>query len=1305
MADRERFKAAYDGFREGHTNEETRAILQEWITTLAGQTPTVLTEENSATSSTIVDVPKLLNTSTPKSPEVSDRTVTTATSLSHTSDILPQEVEVLRPSKDWIYAQPYPLKNASLTDLYELERGLPSTSSGFLLIDVGITLATAPRHHLTRGTVQPQLFSDNRGIVVVNEHPDKPQDLSSSGQTFAVPCFPAKHIKHTQVDLEDLFASRLEQLKHSDTVHEYLNATSHSQDIRKNLGLPEIGLQPGSRLLSTVKHYAGIHSSYVYISSSSGSAFPLHREDFDLNSANIIYEGEKLWVVVAPSSTPKLETRLAKQLKISPDCTQFLRHQNILPQPSLLRQWGIKFELVLQTPGCLILVQPYTYHYGLNLGANIAEAINYSDPEWTVHPLYMECQQGAPCSDAEPMRVSGMSMGKVRPLKVDTTWEDSELLSSPKKAFLRKDQPVRTSRRLASKRAPHPMARNAWPKSIPQKKKKKKGSNVKSKMEHAPCIDDSSALSPTAASSSPSSDRGLSSPLSEPASSASSIIAFNSRPSSPVTLKDQEVQPSNSSSKSAPEAIEEIHSQMYNENISTLDLPTTEQQRVHDSDIILRDAFSEAGSEDAIVAEPEEPMQQVRDDLTTMIQELMGDAQTRLGSDRIDEGLPCHFSRIAEDDTKCLSVNAASPQFNPLEPKESDLLKATGEDRMEVQEVVATPPIVDPADLKEHVATSCATGLLGQSPTEQRGNTISSSTQHQSQCAFRASFEPPLPSVPPIHRIEWWIQFVQDNYQKLARNTSGLFMSSMPNFDDAHQTLKRFLPNQASLTGSWLNDDIVMSMIELLFSTQGNVFLIHSQEIAAAHTKSNPKLLEYDVSADLVLLPCHYENHWCLVVVDTRLRAFTVYETSKQLNIRTEFIYGCFSKLIPGLRLELQELYPGTADVWNCGVYTIARAEALLHSNVLSHNDPLELRARYIERLLQQFHLQVTSSCHVDQLYSHVSSSSRKRPFDSISEGTTESEVRKNPRALFFDMSIATNKDHRQNLETLGSDWASYYSTQVRSTGLPSAEIYQILALVSAIGSPQVLLDIADLCRSMSKQPYEMSPQVNQMFKAYWLYNNAEASILSGHVRQRLLAVFIYEQFKALDNCHQRLLDENRKIRNRKDHKGSLTGRPKDSTSYALDDLVAYCHNTTPENVQLHPNHYKAERSKIKRLKDKGKALFDFSERFQIGRVSMNVWMLLPMRKIRSAFDEDVYARPKDYLELKGKALAIFLDAVKQLRPKLESFCLQAGKHDWLFFGGQGHRGLNLKLQNMDPEVIAKETLDSQLLLTCFETS
>ena len=227
--------------------------------------------------------------------------------------------------------------------------------------------------------------------------------------------------------LEEYFESFLKYLERNHIEHEYLIAQSHDLVIRDNLGLPTKGnliegLYPGDRLRRTAKHYPGIHSSYVYMSSPAGSAFALHVEDFYLNSANILYEGApKLWIVIAPSSKDRLESQVAKLKDSIALCGQFVRHQYLLPQPSVLRQWGIRFEVVLQRPGFLMLLQPYAYHYSLNLGANIAEAINYADPKWIVPPLYRPCAVECFDDGTPPMLPAGMRIGKFRSL--DLTME------------------------------------------------------------------------------------------------------------------------------------------------------------------------------------------------------------------------------------------------------------------------------------------------------------------------------------------------------------------------------------------------------------------------------------------------------------------------------------------------------------------------------------------------------------------------------------------------------------------------------------------------------------------------------------------------------------------------------------------------------------------------------------------------------------------------------------------------------------------------------------------------------------------
>ena len=351
----------------------------------------------------------------------------------------PQSAETSIPSRSSPCIQPYKLEGAKLNDLFGLQNALPPTTSGFLLADIGIILEDAPRNPLKKGVLQRQGFSENTwgSIQMIDNREGRPLEEEEG---FDIPLFPSNKYPHDLKDPHDLegyFEMSLTRFINENIECDYLNAMSHSPAIRRNLGLPKIGLHPGDQLLSTKKHFPGIHSSYVYISSK-GSAFALHVEDFYLHSANILYAGApKLWIIIHPNSRLQLESQIPKMSKERPQCSQFIRHLNLLPRPSLLRQWGIDFQVVLQRPGYIVLLQPNAYHYGINLGANIAEAINYSDPDWNVPLLYHACLSAC-YLEAAPMLVSDMEIRKLRKLDIDETWECASTSESPKSKYAAK---------------------------------------------------------------------------------------------------------------------------------------------------------------------------------------------------------------------------------------------------------------------------------------------------------------------------------------------------------------------------------------------------------------------------------------------------------------------------------------------------------------------------------------------------------------------------------------------------------------------------------------------------------------------------------------------------------------------------------------------------------------------------------------------------------------------------------------------------------------------------------------------------
>ena len=268
---------------------------------------------------------------------------------------------------------------------------------------------------------------------------------------------------------------------------------------------------------------------------------------------------------------------------------------------------------------------------------------------------------------------------------------------------------------------------------------------------------------------------------------------------------------------------------------------------------------------------------------------------------------------------------------------------------------------------------------------------------------------------------------------------------------------------------------------------------------------------------------------------------------------------------------------------------------------------------------IQQSDMSQASDLHcIDQLYEQSIISVRKRPCG----GSSDHIKKKILRPVFMEIQTHQYNNRSQNLQKLGQDWEVFYSQQIQTNELLSDEIYRILALVSAIGSPQVLLDLSDLYRSISDQSSE-TIQMNPIAKAYWLYNHTEAHILCGQVRKRLLMVFIYKQFKMIQDEWQHKLDENRRAKRRKSSDRSegllpLGKKPKSAT-FALDALVQSCYqNNMPiKKEQLH-----SERMKIQKLKDQGAKFFNFSEYFKAEFESLEIWYLLPIKDIKSPLDE-----------------------------------------------------------------------------------
>jgi JmjC domain, hydroxylase len=104
----------------------------------------------------------------------------------------------------------------------------------------------------------------------------------------------------------------------------------------------------------------------------------------NLLSINYLHAGApKYWYAIAPEHAKRFESLAQSHfVHAARDCPEFLRHKQNMLSPTILKKAGVPYEIVVQRPGDAIVTSPGAYHFGVNLGFNIAEATNFGIPEW-----------------------------------------------------------------------------------------------------------------------------------------------------------------------------------------------------------------------------------------------------------------------------------------------------------------------------------------------------------------------------------------------------------------------------------------------------------------------------------------------------------------------------------------------------------------------------------------------------------------------------------------------------------------------------------------------------------------------------------------------------------------------------------------------------------------------------------------------------------------------------------------------------------------------------------------------------------
>jgi jumonji domain-containing protein 2 len=136
-------------------------------------------------------------------------------------------------------------------------------------------------------------------------------------------------------------------------------------------------------LLTDGETLPGVTTPYLYFGMWA-SVFCAHTEDMNLLSINYLHAGApKYWYAISPQDAKRFESLCESRfVHASRTCRDFLRHKRHLLSPTILKKAGVPFTTTIQHPGDAVITMPGAYHFGINLGFNVAEATNFAVPEW-----------------------------------------------------------------------------------------------------------------------------------------------------------------------------------------------------------------------------------------------------------------------------------------------------------------------------------------------------------------------------------------------------------------------------------------------------------------------------------------------------------------------------------------------------------------------------------------------------------------------------------------------------------------------------------------------------------------------------------------------------------------------------------------------------------------------------------------------------------------------------------------------------------------------------------------------------------
>jgi len=822
-----------------------------------------------------------------------------------------------------VSAPPKPPKDLCLSNLYQIEQDYGPLFNGYSVIHVGSSYSDVGGRKIYRGDIQQQQFQCEENLVYLKEADGAPRQLFDDVAPFTMPSLEDISSNLAASELEQVMEDELAGCSDLKTSQDYLIAAAHTPESRNQLGLPESLLEAGTCLLSTLKHYPGIHSSYAYVSKGH-TKFALHVEDFYLKSANLLHAGAaKLWIIINPQCTHKLEGRLAELLHIQSRCSQFLRHPMLLPSPSLLHSWRIQFSVAIQQPGDLILLDSNAYHYGVNCGPNIAEAINYSDPDWIVPPTYRDCTKNKVCGDNKHMLSVKMKMGSARALDIED-YQEIGLQTSNAKQHSPSQAPTsnQTNMVLRSSNSCAPVQQ--YPKSIPtprhittrsarghrqsvkgkaEKQKGPKDTDSEMEIDEGPKDTDSEMEIDVR-------QEGEKNTKGEAEKDKNAEVKKDKMGKKIVVEKDdkgeaeknekgkgEEKMEGKKDEKNKEDEGEKVESESEghkkieaekdtNDEVETNEKGGGEASKKDEGSRAKDDGNGEAGKNEDGEADKNEKsgvkIDQTGDADKDKRHEADAENAHTDGVEKIDGMQKENLKSNEQED-------ATIPKPNGLE--DAELNEANDSDvNLEGAESMFVSMFEDIQ--KQKSTESIESGAF----CKITDLTLTDNDEEEEGEDFDADEKPPAYGAgDSVGEIQWWIWYAIHHHKK---STWSSFPSTTQSTKQLRHDLSCFDPTKQPVEKTWLNDRVILHVLESLFLFDKKTQILDPINLTKALEMRNTLFLHLHSDVTHLIAPYYQHNHWCLFIINLSDGKLEIYDTTEETNPAAQFLENSLSTSI-----------------------------------------------------------------------------------------------------------------------------------------------------------------------------------------------------------------------------------------------------------------------------------------------------------------------------------------------------------------------------------------------------------------------